>query len=69
MCELLSGKAEHLDRQNFTVESPLYLCRLNQSYQCFPQNILSSFKVQVVMEIIIESRTESKAFLKKSVDM
>lgn len=38
-----------------------HLCRLNQSYQCSPRNIFSCFEVYIVMEIIIESRTESNA--------
>lgn len=38
-----------------------HLCRLNQSYQRSPRNIFSCFEVYIVMEVIIESRTESKA--------
>lgn len=61
---LIKGVSFCLENLSILIDKILqrsHLCRLNQSYQCFPQNIFSCFKVYIVMEIIIESRTESKA--------
>jgi len=65
---LIKGVSFCLGKLSILIDKILqwsHLCKLNQSYERFPQNIFSYFKVYFSMEVIVGRRLKVKHYSKK----